>query len=63
MQSLRGVYPILNTTFNEDGGLDFDSQIRLLNYTLEAGVHGLGLFGNAGEGYTLTAEEKRQLRN
>jgi 4-hydroxy-tetrahydrodipicolinate synthase len=62
MPDLSGVYPILNTTFRDDGSLDLDSQIRLLNYVLEAGVHGIGLFGNAGEGYTLTAAEKRQLQ-
>ncbi len=57
--TLCGVYPILSTTFQEDGTLDLDSQLRLTDYLLEAGAHGLGLFGNAGEGYTLTAAERR----
>jgi len=55
---LQGIYPILNTTFQEDGSLDLESQLSLVNYLLEAGAHGLGLFGNAGEGYTLTEEER-----
>ncbi len=62
MMKLSGVYPILNTTFDEDGRLDLDSQIRLVEYLLESRVHGIGLFGNAGEGYTLTCGEKRQLQ-
>jgi len=58
---LEGVYPILLTTFNEDGSLDLDSQRRLIHHLLEQGAHGLGLFGNASEGYTLSGDERRQL--
>ncbi len=61
MRSLRGVYPILNTTFHDDGSLDLVSQARLIHHLLEAGAHGLGLFGNASEGYALTEEERRKL--
>jgi 2-keto-3-deoxy-L-arabinonate dehydratase len=58
---LEGVYPILVTTFNEDGSLDIPSQLRLLNHLVEQGAHGIGLFGNASEGYALTESERRQL--
>lgn len=58
---LEGVIPILLTTFREDGSLDPLSQTRLVHYLLEAGVHGLGLFGNAGEGYALSERERREL--
>ena len=59
--TLYGVIPILATPFREDGSLDMDSQLRLADDLLEQGAHGLGLFGNAGEGYALLAEEKREL--
>ena len=58
MTTLRGVYPILATTFYEDGSLDLESQVGLVNHLIASGVHGLGLFGNASEGYTLTAAER-----
>ena len=58
MTKLEGIYPILNTTFHDDGRLDLKSQIRLVQHLLESGAHGLGLFGNAGEGYALLAEER-----
>lgn len=57
----RGVYPILATPFHEDGSIDFESQDRLADYLLDAGVDGLGLFGNASEGYTLLPEERIEL--
>lgn len=38
-----------------------DSQLRLVDYLLEAGAHGLGLFGNASEGYALSGSERRLL--
>lgn len=61
MKKLEGVYPILNTTFQDDGTLDLDSQLRLVDYLLEQGAHGLGLFGNASEGYALSAAERTTL--
>jgi len=56
--SLRGVFPVVATTFNDDGRVDFESQIRLVHYIIDAGAHGLGLFGNASEGYALMPEER-----
>jgi 2-keto-3-deoxy-L-arabinonate dehydratase len=61
MRSLEGIYPILNTTFYDDGTVDFDSQTRLTEYLLAQGAHGLGLFGNASEGYALLADERRSI--
>ena len=55
---LRGVFPILCTTFDETGQVDYSSQARLIHYLLEQGAHGLGLFGNASEGYTLSTDER-----
>ena len=61
MKKLDGVYPILNTTFHEDGSLDLASQARLVQYLLESGAHGLGLFGNASEGYALHSSEREEI--
>ena len=61
MKILSGVYPIANTPFHSDGSVDFDSQDRLIDYLLDQGAHGLGLFGNASEGYTLSASERIEL--
>jgi len=58
---LAGIFPILATTFTEDGALDLESQASLIEHLLRQGAHGLGLFGNASEGYTLTESERRQL--
>jgi 2-keto-3-deoxy-L-arabinonate dehydratase len=41
--------------------VDYESQDRLVDYLLEQGAHGLGLFGNASEGYTLSGKERIQL--
>jgi 4-hydroxy-tetrahydrodipicolinate synthase len=56
-----GVYPILVTAFDDEGRLDIASQLRLVDYLLEQGAHGLGLFGNASEGYALEASERVEL--
>ena len=61
-RELRGVFPILNTTFNDDGTLDFASQENLVRYLIEEqGASGLGLFGNASEGYALEDHERIEL--
>jgi dihydrodipicolinate synthase/N-acetylneuraminate lyase len=43
MSKLARIFPILNTTFNEEGGLDLARQASLVNYLLKYGPHGLGL--------------------
>ena len=45
MQSspMRGVYPILVTPFDEDSRIDEESLRRLIEFNLDAGVHGLGV--------------------
>lgn len=55
---LAGVYPIVVTPFHDDGSVDYTSLDRLVEHLLEQGAHGLGLFGNASEGYTLLASER-----
>jgi 4-hydroxy-tetrahydrodipicolinate synthase len=58
---LSGVYPIANTPFHSDGSIDYDGQDRLIDHLLAQGAHGLGLFGNASEGYTLSSAERIEL--
>ncbi len=55
---MQGIFPILTTTFHDDGSLDMDSQLRLVDHLIERGAHGLGLFGNASEGYALQGSER-----
>jgi 4-hydroxy-tetrahydrodipicolinate synthase len=59
--TIAGVFPILLTTFHDNGSLDMESQRRLIHHLLEQGAHGLGLFGNASEGYAISGAERRQL--
>jgi 2-keto-3-deoxy-L-arabinonate dehydratase len=61
MTRFAGIFPIVNTTFHDDGRLDLESQRRLVRFIVESGAHGLGLFGNASEGYTLSEDERKQL--
>ena len=58
MVHLQGIIPMLNTAFSESGELDLYSQERLLNFILESGANGIALFGTAGEGYTLSEDDK-----
>lgn len=60
-RGFSGIHPILATPFHEDGSIDYESQDRLIEHLLEHGAHGLGLFGNASEGYTLLPEERLEL--
>lgn len=55
---LEGVFPILATTFHDDGSLDLVSQANLVHNLLAQGADGLGLFGNASEGYALSDAER-----
>jgi len=58
MRPLRGVIPILNSAFLDNGDIDLYSQQKLVEFLLESGVGGIALFGTASEGYTLSAAER-----
>lgn len=61
--SFAGIFPIVLTTFDESYEVDESSLLSLVNYLIECGVHGLAIFGNASEGYTLGESEKARLMN
>ncbi len=42
-EPMRGVYPILVTPFHEDGAIDEESLRRLIDFNVDAGIHGLGV--------------------
>ena len=62
MQSspMRGVYPILVTPFDEDSRIDEESLRRLIEFNLDAGVHGLGV-ALGSEVYKLNEAERAQM--
>lgn len=59
--SLRGLYSILATCFDQHEEIDYDSQANLIEFCIQQGVHGLVLLANASEGHLLTDEEKHEL--
>lgn len=54
----QGVFPVVPTTFHEDGSLDLDSQTRCLDFMIEAGSHGLCILANFSEQFSLSDEER-----
>lgn len=59
--ALKGVYPILATTFTETGEVDEQSLRELVRFQLAAKVNGIALFGNASEMYTLLEREREMI--
>ncbi|MBI1761272.1 MAG: dihydrodipicolinate synthase family protein [Acidobacteria bacterium] len=57
----QGIFPIALTTFDAHYEVDEQSQLGLINYLIECGVHGIAIFGNASEGYALSEAEKGRL--
>ena len=58
--TMQGVYPILVTPFDEDSRLDEQSLRRLIDFNLDAGVHGLGV-ALGSEVYKLTEAERAEV--
>src|SRR5258707_1381246 len=54
---MEGVFPILVTPFDEKGRIDEESLARLIEFNLEAGVHGLGV-AIGSEMFKLTEAER-----
>jgi 2-keto-3-deoxy-L-arabinonate dehydratase len=59
--TVRGLVPILATPMLAGGQLDLASLRRLTEFQLESGVDGVAVFGMAGEGFALTADERVQI--
>ena len=55
---VRGIFPILLTPFDDDGRIDEESLRSEVEFTLKAGVHGLGLA--LGSEFLKMTEEERQ---
>ena len=56
----QGVFPVVPTTFKEDGSLDLESQKRCVDFMIDAGSHGLCILANFSEQF-LIADDEREL--
>ena len=56
-----GIFPILPTTFADDGALDLESQRRAVDFLIDAGVSGMCILANYSEQFALTDAERDEL--
>jgi 4-hydroxy-tetrahydrodipicolinate synthase len=56
-----GVVPVVPTPFTEADDLDLDGQRRVLDFLIDAGVHGVCVLANWSEQFSLTDEERARL--
>ena len=59
----KGLGIALITPFKEDGSVDYESLMRLVEYQLNNGADFLCILATTGETPTLTAEEKSRIKN
>lgn len=57
----KGVYTICPTPFETAGELDLDSLRSLIDFQLDAGIHGLAILGFLGEAHKLSSFERRRV--
>ena len=57
----KGVFPVVPTTFNEAGGLDLPSQLRCVDFMIDAGSTGLCILANFSEQFVLSDDEREVL--
>jgi dihydrodipicolinate synthase/N-acetylneuraminate lyase len=58
---LRGVFPVVPTTFTETGELDLTSQKRCVDFMIDAGSDGLCILANYSEQFALADDERETL--
>lgn len=54
----QGVFPVVPTTFKDDGSLDLESQKRCVDFMIDAGSNGLCILANFSEQFSLSDEER-----
>ena len=57
----RGVFPVVPTTFTDDGELDLASQLRCVDFMIDAGSNGLAILANFSEQFVLSDDERETL--
>ena len=57
----RGVFPVVPTTFTESGALDLPSQLRCVDFMIDAGSTGLCILANFSEQFVLSDAEREVL--
>ena len=59
---LKGMGVAMITPFNEDGSIDYDALMRLVEYQVQNGTDFLCVLGTTAETPTLTTEEKEKIK-
>jgi N-acetylneuraminate lyase len=59
MRELKGIYPAIVTPLDKEGVFDPAAMRKIVQYQLQAGVHGFYVCGGTGEGMLLTVEERQ----
>ena len=57
----KGVFPVVPTTFTDDGELDLQSQKRCIDFMIDAGSNGLAILANFSEQFVLADSEREIL--
>lgn len=57
----QGVMVPLVTPFFEDETIDFESYKKVIDYTIDGGMHGILVGGSTGEYHMMTLEERKEL--
>ena len=57
----KGVFPVVPTTFNDAGELDLPSQLRCVDFMIDAGSTGLCILANFSEQFLLSDDEREVL--
>ena len=57
----RGVFPVVPTTFTESGELDLPSQLRCIDFMIDAGSTGLCILANFSEQFLLSDDDREVL--
>jgi dihydrodipicolinate synthase/N-acetylneuraminate lyase len=58
---LSGVIPIAPTPFDERDEVDYEGQMRVLDFMIDAGVDGICILANYSEQFAITDEERERL--
>src|ERR1700749_607967 len=58
---ISGVIPVAPTTFHDDETLDLDSQVRVMDFMVDAGVDAVCILANYSEQFSLTDAERAQV--
>jgi len=60
-KQFKGIWPVVPTPFLNNGSVDYEGMLRVLDFTIDCGVDGICILANFSEQFLISDYEREKL--